>query len=276
MAKDPTASSGKRCWLPVDADTSLLALDGSATPGFPGEEASAREQTEVLRTELVELQARLYAESRQRLLVVLQAMDTGGKDGVIRKVFSGVNPLGVKVARFERPTEAELSRDYLWRVHPHVPANGEIVIFNRSHYEDVLVVRVNALVPKARWKLRYDHIREFERMLADEGTTIVKFYLHIDRDEQARRLQARLDDPQRQWKFDPHDLEQRKHWNAYMLAFRDAIVQTDRKCAPWYTIPANRKWYRDWAVMNILVRTLRGMNPRFPAPTIDPATITIT
>ncbi|MBK8767809.1 MAG: polyphosphate kinase 2 family protein [Burkholderiaceae bacterium] len=276
MAKDPTASSGKRCWLPVDADTSLLALDGSATPGFPGEEASAREQTEVLRTELVELQARLYAESRQRLLVVLQAMDTGGKDGVIRKVFSGVNPLGVKVARFERPTEAELSRDYLWRVHPHVPANGEIVIFNRSHYEDVLVVRVNALVPKARWKLRYDHIREFERMLADEGTTIVKFYLHIDRDEQARRLQARLDDPQRQWKFDPHDLEQRKHWNAYMLAFRDAIVQTDRKCAPWYTIPANRKWYRDWAVMNILVRTLRDMNPRFPAPTIDPATITIT
>ena len=276
MAKDPTASSGKRCWLPVDADTSLLALDGSATPGFPGEEASAREQTEVLRTELVELQARLYAESRQRLLVVLQAMDTGGKDGVIRKVFSGVNPLGVKVARFERPTEAELSRDYLWRVHPHVPANGEIVIFNRSHYEDVLVVRVNSLVPKARWKLRYDHIREFERMLADEGTTIVKFYLHIDRDEQARRLQARLDDPQRQWKFDPHDLEQRKHWNAYMLAFRDAIVQTDRKRAPWYTIPANRKWYRDWAVMNILVRTLRGMNPRFPAPTIDPATITIT
>ena len=262
--------------MPVGADTSLLALDADATPGFPGEEASAREQTEVLRTELIELQARLYAESRQRLLVVLQAMDTGGKDGVIRKVFSGVNPLGVKVARFERPTEAELSRDYLWRVHPHVPANGEIVIFNRSHYEDVLVVRVNALVPKARWKLRYDHIREFERMLADEGTTIVKFYLHIDRDEQARRLQARLDDPQRQWKFDPHDLEQRKHWNAYMLAFRDAIVQTDRKRAPWYTIPANRKWYRDWAVMNILVRTLRGMNPRFPAPTIDPSTITIT
>jgi PPK2 family polyphosphate:nucleotide phosphotransferase len=276
MAKDPTASSGKRCWLPVDADTSLLALDASATPGFPGEEASAREQTEVLRTELVDLQAKLYAESRQRLLVVLQAMDTGGKDGVIRKVFSGVNPLGVKVARFERPTEAELSRDYLWRVHPHVPANGEIVIFNRSHYEDVLVVRVNGLVPQARWKLRYDHIRDFERMLADEGTTIVKFYLHIDRDEQARRLQARLDDPQRQWKFDPHDLEQRKHWNAYMLAFRDAIVETDRKRAPWYAIPANRKWYRDWAVMNILVRTLRDMNPRFPAPTIDPATITIT
>ena len=276
MAKETTASSSKRCWLPVGAGTSLLALDAGATPGFSGEEASAREHTEVLRTELVELQARLYAESRQRLLVVLQAMDTGGKDGVIRKVFSGVNPLGVKVARFERPTEAELSRDYLWRVHPHVPANGEIVIFNRSHYEDVLVVRVNGLVPQARWKLRYDHIRDFERMLADEGTTIVKFYLHIDRDEQARRLQARLDDPQRQWKFDPHDLEQRKHWNAYMLAFRDAIVETDRKRAPWYAIPANRKWYRDWAVMNILVRTLRDMNPRFPAPTIDPATITIT
>ncbi len=275
MTTDKTASSSKRCWLPVKADTSLFDLDASATPGFRGEEASAREQTDVLRTELVELQTRLYAESRQRLLLVLQAMDTGGKDGVIRKVFSGVNPLGVKVARFERPTEAELARDYLWRVHPHVPANGEIVIFNRSHYEDVLVVRVNSLVPKVHWKRRYDHIRQFERMLSDEGTTIVKVYLHIDRNEQARRLQARLDDPTRNWKFDPHDLEQRKHWNQYMAAFHDAIVETDRRYAPWYVIPANHKWYRDWAVMNILVRTLRDMNPQFPAATFDPSTIKI-
>ena len=261
----------RRCWVSVDATTSLNDIDAGSTPGFSGEEASAREQTEVLRTELVELQARLYAESRQRLLVVLQAMDTGGKDGVIRKVFSGVNPLGVKVARFERPTEGELVRDYLWRVPPHVPANGEITIFNRSHYEDVLVVRVNSLVPRARWKLRYEHIRSFERLLADEGTRIIKIFLHIDRDEQARRLQARLDDPSRQWKFDPHDLEQRKHWSAYMTAFRDAIAETDRKRAPWHVIPANHKWYRDWAVMNILVRTLRDMNPRFPPPAFDPA-----
>ena len=261
----------RRCWVSLDATASLNDVDASSTPGFSGEEASAREQTEVLRTELVELQARLYAESRQRLLVVLQAMDTGGKDGVIRKVFSGVNPLGVKVARFERPTEGELARDYLWRVHPHVPANGEITIFNRSHYEDVLVVRVNSLVPRARWKRRYEHIRSFERLLADEGTRIIKFFLHIDRDEQARRLQARLDDPSRQWKFDPHDLEQRKHWSAYMTAFRDAIAETDRKRAPWHVIPANHKWYRDWAVMNILVSTLRDMNPRFPPPAFDPA-----
>ena len=261
----------RRCWVSLDATASLNDVDASSTPGFSGEEASAREQTEVLRTELVELQARLYAESRQRLLVVLQAMDTGGKDGVIRKVFSGVNPLGVKVARFERPTEGELARDYLWRVHPHVPANGEITIFNRSHYEDVLVVRVNSLVPRARWKRRYEHIRSFERLLADEGTRIIKIFLHIDRDEQARRLQARLDDPSRQWKFDPHDLEQRKHWSAYMTAFRDAIAETDRKRAPWHVIPANHKWYRDWAVMNILVSTLRDMNPRFPPPVFDPA-----
>jgi PPK2 family polyphosphate:nucleotide phosphotransferase len=265
----PTSSKPVRCWLKVRADTDFEALDADATPGFRGEEASAREQTEVLRTELVALQARLHAESRQRLLVVLQAMDTGGKDGVIRKVFSGVNPLGVRVARFERPTPAELARGYLWRVHAQVPAAGEIVIFNRSHYEDVLTVRVNGLVPRARWKRRYAHIRDFERMLADEGTTVVKCLLHIDRDEQARRLRARLEDPDRQWKFDPHDLEQRRHWDAYMRAFRDAVVETDRAHAPWYVIPANRKWFRDWAVMNLLVSTLRRMDPRYPPPRAD-------
>ena len=173
---------------------SLSAISGDLTPGFKGDEAQARELTEALRIQLIELQTRLYAESKQRLLLVLQAMDTGGKDGVIRKVFSGVNPMGVNVARFERPTERELAHDYLWRVHPQVPENGEIRIFNRSHYEDVLVVRVNSLVPKARWKKRYEHIRNFERMLADEGTRIVKIFLHIDLDEQARRLQARLDE----------------------------------------------------------------------------------
>lgn len=258
-----------RCWLSIDKDTDLNALDAGATPGFKGDEAAAREQTEHLRKEMVSLQGRLYAESRQRLLVVLQAMDTGGKDGVIRKVFSGVNPLGVKVARFEKPSAAELAHDYLWRVHPHVPGNGEIVIFNRSHYEDVLVVRVNSLVPKARWKRRFEHIRDFERMLAEEGTTIIKFFLHIDRDEQARRLRARIEDPDRHWKFDASDLEQRKHWDRYMVAFRDAILETDRRLAPWFVIPANHKWYRDWAVMNVLVRTLKTMNPRYPTPSMD-------
>jgi len=270
-----TVPGRRRCWVDVTENLDLSALDAGATPGFRGEEASAREQTEVLRSQLVALQARLYAESRQRLLVVLQAMDTGGKDGVIRKVFSGVNPQGVRVARFERPTSAELARDYLWRVHALVPAAGEIAIFNRSHYEDVLVVRVNSLVPRAQWKRRYRHIRGFERLLVDEGTTVVKIFLHIDRDEQARRLQARLDDPERHWKFDPHDIEQRRHWDAYMSAFREAMLQTHRPQAPWYIIPANHKWYRDWAVMNILVRTLGRMNPQFPLSQIDPATVHI-
>ena len=263
------------CWLEISGKTSLARLPADATPGFDGEESSAREDTEELRIELVELQRRLYAEDRQRLLVVLQAMDTGGKDGVIRKVFSGVNPLGVKVARFERPTPVELAHDYLWRVHPHVPRSGEIAIFNRSHYEDVLVVRVNDLVPGKVWKRRYEHIRSFEKLLVDEGTTIVKLYLHIDRDEQARRLQARLDDPDKNWKFDVHDLEQRKHWDAYMVAFRDAILETSRPQAPWYVIPANRKWFRDYAVMRILVDTLKRMDPQYPKADFDPAKIRV-
>ncbi len=264
-----------RCWLPIGKKTSLTKLSADVTPGFKGEEASAREATEELRGELIDLQRKLYAEERQRLLIVLQAMDTGGKDGVIRKVFSGVNPLGVTVARFERPTPAELAHDYLWRVHPHVPGNGEIVIFNRSHYEDVLVVRTNKLKPKSIWSKRFEHLRNFERMLADEGTTIVKFYLHIDRDEQKERLQARLDDTSRNWKFDAHDLEQRKLWDDYMQAYRDAIVETDRKYAPWYVIPANKKWFRDWAVMRILVDTLRKMDPQYPKADFDPTTIRI-
>lgn len=262
-----------KTWHKFGEKDDLLKLPADATPGFDGDEPAARARTEELRLRLISLQERLYAESRQRLLVVLQAMDTGGKDGLIRKVFSGVNPMGVKVARFERPTPAELARDYLWRVHPHVPANGEITIFNRSHYEDVLVVRVNSLVPKSRWKKRFEHIRRFERMLADEGTRIVKIFLHIDRDEQARRLQARLDEPSKNWKFDEHDLVQRQRWDDYMVAFKDAIIETDRKYAPWYVIPANHKWYRDLAAMNILVNTLEDMDPKFPKPTYDPAKI---
>ena len=250
----------------------LLTLDANATPGFVGDEAAARAASELLREELFDLQGRLYAQSEQQLLVVLQAMDTGGKDGLIRKVFSGVNPMGVRVARFERPTPAELAHDYLWRVHPQVPAKGDIVIFNRSHYEDVLVVRTNNLAPKSRWSKRYRHIREFERLLHDEGTQVVKIYLHIDKDEQAQRLQARLDDPARNWKFDEHDLLQRKLWNEYMKAYEDAIEQTDRNDARWHIVPANHKWYRDFAALNILVQTLRQMKPRYPSVVIDPST----
>ena len=266
MAKDATASSGKRCWLPVDAGTSLLALDADATPGFPGEEASAREQTEVLRTELIELQARLYAESRQRLLVVLQAMDTGGKDGVIRKVFEGVNPTGVRVASFKVPTAPEMARDYLWRAHQQVPANGELVIFNRSHYEDVLVVRVHELVPEVRWRRRYEQIVAFEKLLADEGTTVLKFFLHISKDEQRRRFQDRLDDPEKHWKFSLGDLKERERWDDYMAAYEEAIDRSSSDEAPWYVIPADRKWYRDLVVCRILVAALESLDMAFPQP----------
>ncbi|MEZ5657594.1 MAG: polyphosphate kinase 2 family protein [Burkholderiaceae bacterium] len=263
--------------LTIPAQGPLDQLDASATPGFDGDKAQARKATRRLRDELIDLQRRLFAEGRQSLLIVLQAMDTGGKDGLIRRVFSGVNPNGVRVARFGRPSERELAHDYLWRVHARAPARGEIAIFNRSHYEDVLVVRVNELVPEAVWSRRYEHISAFERLLADEGCRIVKFCLHIDRDEQRERLQARLDDPAKLWKFDAHDIEQRRLWDDYMQAYADAIRRTDTRWAPWYVIPANRKWFRDYAVMNILVQTLRDMNPQYPGPAegFDPAAIQI-
>lgn len=264
----------KHC-LELGKKQTLTDLSAGATPDFPGDETAARAATDALRDDLDRWQQRLYAENRQRLLVVVQAMDTGGKDGLIRKVFTGVNPIGVRVARFERPTSTELAHDYLWRVHHQVPSNGQIVIFNRSHYEDVLVVRVNELVPKKVWKKRYEHLRAFEKLLADEGTRIVKFYLHIDRDEQKRRLQERLDDPDKRWKFDPRDLDVRSRWDDYMAAYEEAIRETDTPYAPWYLIPANKKWFRDLAVMQTLVDTLADMNPKFPAPDYDPAKIVI-
>jgi PPK2 family polyphosphate:nucleotide phosphotransferase len=257
-------------------------LDSGELPGVRGEgasddeiEAAVRADSDRLRIELVELQVKLYGESKQRLLIVLQAMDTGGKDGCIRNVFSGCNPLGVKVARFEKPTSDELARDYLWRVHPKVPDNGHITIFNRSHYEDVLVVRVQNLVPEKRWAKRYEHIRNFESLLVDEGTKILKFFLHIDKDEQKERLQARLDDPAKRWKFDLNDLTQREKWGDYLKAYADAVHETHRKEAPWFVIPAKNKWYRDWAVLKIVVDQLRQMNPKLPKPNFDPSTVVI-
>ena len=229
-----------------------------------GEKATAR-----LNKRLEELQETLWADRRHRLLVVLQAMDTGGKDGTIRKVFEGVNPAGVRVATFKAPTASELAHDYLWRVHPHVPGDGEITIFNRSHYEDVLVVRVHDLVPRERWEKRYGHLVDFERLLADEGTTILKFFLHISEDEQRRRLQARIDDPTKHWKFSLGDLDERKHWDDYQRAYEEAISNTSTRFAPWYVVPANRKWYRDLVVANVLVKALEAMELRYPPPKQD-------
>lgn len=265
-----------KTWLELGNNASVAGLDGHATPGFDGESDEARALTKKMRKELIDLQRRLFAEGGQALLVVLQAMDTGGKDGTIRRVFSGVNPNGVRIARFHKPTAQEAGHDFLWRVHKHAPEKGFITIFNRSHYEDVLVVRVNDLVPENVWRKRYGHIKAFEQLLVDEGTTIVKFYLHIDKDEQRERLQARLDDPAKHWKFDEHDLVQRKRWDDYMKAFDEAIRRTSTKSAPWYIIPANRKWYRDYAIMTILTDTLRKMNPQYPAADgFDPETIDI-
>jgi len=217
-----------------------------------------------LNDELEALQELLYAESKHKLLVVLQATDTGGKDGTIRHVFDKTNPQGVKVASFKKPTAEELAHDYLWRVHRHAPASGEIAIFNRSHYEDVLVVRVHDYVSEQRWSRRYDHIRAFEQLLADEGTTIVKIFLHISKAEQKRRLQVRLNEPDKNWKFSKGDLVEREHWDDYQEAFRVMLERTSTKDAPWYVIPANNKRYRNLVISQILVDALTGLDMAFP------------
>ncbi|MGH7631892.1 MAG: PPK2 family polyphosphate kinase [Gemmatimonadales bacterium] len=213
---------------------------------------------------MAQLQAALYAEGRRSLLVVLQARDTGGKDGAIRHVFGPLNPMGVEVTSFKRPTPLELSHDYLWRVHQRVPPAGMIGVFNRSHYEDVLVVRVHGLVPDPVWRPRYEQINAFERHLADNGVTILKFCLHISRDEQRRRLIDRLRDPDKNWKFNPGDLEERERWDAYTAAYADAIGQTSTDWAPWYVVPGDRKALRDVLVAQVVVETLERMGPRYP------------
>lgn len=231
---------------------------------FQIEKAVGKKQLLQLNEELETLQELLYAEGKHKLLIVLQAMDTGGKDGTIRHVFEGVNPQGVKVTSFKVPTDEELAHDYLWRIHEHTPGKGEIVIFNRSHYEDVLVVRVHNIVSKEVWSRRYEHILAFENMLAEEGTTILKFYLHIDKDEQKERLQARLDNPDKNWKFSRGDLEERKLWDQYINAFEEALGKTSTETAPWYVIPANRKWYRNLVISSIIIEKLKSLNMAFP------------
>jgi PPK2 family polyphosphate:nucleotide phosphotransferase len=239
------------------------------TEEFKGDKESAESATEALALQLGELQQRLFAEHKHKVLVIFQAMDTGGKDGVIKKVFREINPQGVTVASFKVPNAAEIEHDYLWRIHQRVPAKGELTIFNRSHYEDVLVVRVHELVSKEVWEKRYEHIRNFEHMLADEGTLILKFFLHISPDEQRQRLIDRIDDPQKNWKFNAGDLDERKLWPEYMHAFEDAISETSTDFAPWYIIPANHKWYRDYVVSKIIVEALKKLDMGYPKPAED-------
>lgn len=243
----------------------LGELDPASTAGAPGGKKETADPSAALVEELSELQLRLWAEHRRSLLLVLQAMDAGGKDGTIRKVFTGVNPQGVRVASFKAPSIEDLDHDFLWRVHREVPARGEIGVFNRSHYEDVLIARVDELVPEPVWRARYGHIRHFEQNLADAGTTVVKVFLHISKEEQKERFQARLDDPTKRWKFSAADLAVRAKWDAYQEAFADALEETSTDQAPWYVVPADHKWYRDWAVLEILVSTLRDLDPQYPA-----------
>jgi PPK2 family polyphosphate:nucleotide phosphotransferase len=246
---------------------SLAEFDPADTGGI--DKAAAKAETKVLNRRLEDLQELLYAEGKHKVLIVLQAMDAAGKDGTIRHVFDRVNPQGVKVASFKKPTSKELAHDYLWRIHEHTPGSGEIGVFNRSHYEDVLVVRVLGLVPEERWSRRFDHINAFERLLADEGTIIRKFYLHIDKDEQKRRLQARLDDPTKNWKFNAGDLDHRKLWDDYMTAYQDVLEKTSTDHAPWHIIPANHKWYRNLLVAEVLVEALRDAGLNYPEPEED-------
>lgn len=236
---------------------------------------AARERLTAMNDRLEALQERLYAEGKHRLLVVLQAMDTAGKDSTIRHVFQGVDPLGVRVASFKAPTPYELARDYLWRVHQHVPGKGEIGIFNRSHYEDVLVTRVNGWIDAAECKRRYRQINHFERLLTETGTTILKFYLHISKDEQKKRLEARRDDPTKQWKFHTGDLSVRAQWDDYMHAYEDALGATSTAHAPWYVIPANSKLARNLIISELLIETLESLKMRYPEPEAGIADIVI-
>ncbi|QJE97499.1 polyphosphate kinase 2 family protein [Luteolibacter luteus] len=228
-----------------------------------------------LRDELQALQKVLYAQNKHRILIVLQAMDTGGKDGCVKHVFSRVDPQGVSVKAFKKPTEEELGHDFLWRVHPHVPGNGQIVIFNRSHYEDILAVRVKKLFGDEVWKRRYRHVVEFERMLAEEGTTIIKMYLHISKDEQKRRLESRLANPAKHWKFNPDDLSDRARWDDFQRAYEDLIEKTSTDQAPWFIVPGDRKWYRNLVVARIMVDTLRSLKMDFPKPAWDASGVKI-
>ena len=229
----------------------------------------------MLNAQLVLLQNLLYAEHKYKVLVVLQAMDTGGKDGVIRKVFSGINPQGVRIANFKAPSAEELEHDYLWRIHKQVPAKGEIVVFNRSHYEDVLITRVHGWIDDATAARRMRQINDFEAALVEEGAIILKFFLHISKDEQKQRLQDRLDDPAKRWKFNFGDLAERKKWNDYQRVYEEAINATSSPHAPWYIVPADRKWVRDVYIASVLVEALNQLNMHYPAATAGLAKVVI-
>lgn len=243
----------------------LSRVDPAATHGF--EKADADAATRRVLDRLSDVQERLWAEHRHKVLIVLQGIDAAGKGGTIEHVMGAFNPAGAIVTSFKVPTEPEREHDYLWRVHQHTPGNGRIAVFDRSHYEEVLIVRVHDLVPKEVWSRRYEQINAFERLLVEEGTTVLKFFLYIDRDEQRERFQARYDDPTKRWKFRLGDLEERARWDDYIAAFDDVLSRTSTELAPWYLVPSNRKWFRNLAVATIVADTLDDLDPAYP---IDP------
>lgn len=245
----------------------LADHDPADTDGY--DEKSALEQTAHHCAKIAKWQSKLYAEKKQSLLIVLQALDAGGKDGTINHVLSALNPQGATVTGFKQPTAEDLAHDFLWRIHPHAPAKGNIAIFNRSHYEDVLVTRVHKLVDHKTCKTRYQRIRQFEDLLADSGTRVVKFFLNISKEEQLARFGERLKDPARNWKISDGDYREREYWDDYITAFEDAIRATSTAAAPWYIIPANHKWYRNLVVSRIIHHALKEMHPKYPDPTVN-------
>jgi PPK2 family polyphosphate:nucleotide phosphotransferase len=236
---------------------------------------ATREKTTKLCERIGELQKLLYANARHAVLILLQGMDASGKDGTAKRVLEFVNPLGTEAVSFKAPSREDLAHDYLWRIHKMIPRYGQIGVFNRSHYEDVLVVRVMKLQPRSVWSARYDQINAFEKMLGENNVIVLKFFLHISKDEQAERLQARIADPKKNWKFDPGDLEMRKHWTEFQAAYQDVINRCSTPWAPWHVVPANHKWYRDYLVARAILKSLEKLQMRWPRPRIDLSKITV-
>lgn len=251
----------------------LKEIDSKTEGGISDDDGDAAFKETI--EELQDLQNLMFAERKRSFLVVLQAMDAAGKDSTIRHVFGPINPQGVRVWNFKAPTDIEREHDYLWRIHHRTPRDGYISVFNRSHYEDVLIVRVKDFVPKDAWKKRYDHINHFEQMLVDEGTSVIKFYLHISKDYQKKRLQRRLDRPDKNWKFNPDDLKERARWDDYREAFEDALSKCSTKAAPWYVIPSEVRWFRNLLIATIVRDTMKSWDMKFPEATFDPKNIVI-
>lgn len=263
----------KRFRIDPGQKVKLEDFDPADTSGVRGGKKSTAAKNLLQQERIGQLQELVFASQKRRLLIVLQGMDTSGKDGTVRHVIAGSSPVGMRVISFKKPTATELAHDYLWRAHAEVPGNGEVVVFNRSHYEDVLVVRVHALVPGDPWKQRFRQINDFERMLTEEGTTILKFFLHISKDEQKKRLQERLDDPEKRWKFQHGDLEERKLWDDYMHAYEELLEQTSTEYAPWYVIPSDAKWFRNYAIGKTIISALEALDMKYPEPDLGSETI---